>query len=168
MIHDVRPAVMNAIRSGINRRGALTALLAALPFAPLGVEHASATRNQRHGTRSAKSERKRKKKARAGPAGPQGTQGPAGAPGSTGPKAITSALLEREHTCQVAGNTLSSPCSVDCNPGEIAVSGGFEAQGAGIPVFESARTQPPGWKVRVQNLSGQELDVTVLVYCLPT
>jgi hypothetical protein len=57
---------------------------------------------------------------------------------------------------------------VDCNPGEIAVSGGFEAEGAGIAVFESTRTLPPGWKVRVQNLSGQELDVTVLVYCLPT
>jgi hypothetical protein len=64
MIHDMRPAVMNAIRRGINRRGAVTALLAGLPFASLGAEQADATRSQRHGTRSAKSERKRKKKAR--------------------------------------------------------------------------------------------------------
>ena len=86
MIHDMRPAVMHAIRSSMNRRGALAALFAAIPLSPLGGEHAAATRNQRHGKRGAKSEGKSKKKAKAGPPGPQGGQGPAGPQGAEGPQ----------------------------------------------------------------------------------
>jgi hypothetical protein len=175
MIHDMRPAVMNAIRRGINRRGAVTALLAAIPFAPLGVEHASATRNQRHGTRSAKSERKRKKKARAGPAGPQGAQGPAGGrgpagqQGATGPKAITAPLVEHRTQCSLQPSTFPSFCIVSCSAGEIPISGGFEAS-TGVSVIRSFLRFPSAdaWVVAGINTTVQGQSLSAMVYCLPT
>ena len=53
MVHDPRPALTAAIRSGANRRGALAALLGAM--------QADAARSQRHGKRTVQSEGKKKK-----------------------------------------------------------------------------------------------------------
>ena len=168
MIHDMRPAVMDAIRGSMNRRGALAAaLLAATPFACLGVEHASATGKQRHGKRGAKSEGKTKK-AKAGPAGPPGAQGPAGARGPAGPKAITSDLVMHQQTCPVPATNTGTWCFVTCGEGEIVVSGGFAASSEGVSVFESARDGTVGWVAGARNPSGSDGSVTVKVYCLPT
>ena len=175
MIHDMRPAVMDAIRGSMNRRGALAALFAAIPLASLGGEHAAAMRNQRHGKHAAKSEGKSKKKAKAGPPGPQGGQGPAGARGPAGergpegPKAITSHLVMRQNTCNVPVGQ-SSSCSVSCVPGEIVVSGGFETGMQTVIVHMSARDpdDPLAWIVRVYNTGTGVNDLIAMVYCLPT
>ncbi len=66
VILDIHPAVANAIRSGINRRGALGALLGAIPFASLGAEQVDAARSQRQGKsgkqRAAKSEGRKRER----------------------------------------------------------------------------------------------------------
>ena len=175
MVHDIRPAVMNAIRSGINRRGALAALLAAIPFASLGPESTSAARNQRQGNRSAKSEGKKRKKARTGPAGPAGAQGPAGErgpageQGATGPKAITSPLVERRLQCALAPSAFPSFCIVGCGAGEIPISGGFEAT-TGVNVIRSFMRFPSAdaWVVAGMNTTAQGQTLSAMVYCLPT
>ncbi len=171
MIHDMRPAVMDAIRSSMNRRGALAALFAAIPLVPLGGEHASAARNQRHGKRGAKSEG-RKKKAKPGPPGPQGPpggQGPAGARGTEGPKAITAPLTERFAMCAL-GPGEDEICTAPCNDGELAVSGGFAISHTTVIVMESRKTQET-WAVRAINsdedIVKAAVSFTVYVYCLP-
>jgi hypothetical protein len=171
MIPDMRPAVVHAIRSGMNRRGALAALLAAVPLASLGVEHASATRNQPQGKRTAKSERNRKKKARAGPAGPQGAQGPAGArgpageQGATGPKAITSPLVEHQLICRLPVLPWAYYCTVGCGAGETAISGGFESV-QGVVVIHNSMQSPNGWVVGAINTTPQEISLIAKVHCL--
>ena len=98
MVHDMRPAVMNAIRSGINRRGALAALFAAVPFASLNLERPNAVAAQGRRKR-AKTEGKKKEKSSRGPAGPAGAQGPAGLPGT--PRTIT--IVTRTGSAIVGG-----------------------------------------------------------------
>src|SRR5215204_4120848 len=102
MVHDFRPALAAAIRSGANRRGALAALLGAIPLSAVGAAQADAARSQRQGKGAAKREGKKKKGGKAGPPGPQGQQGPQGL---TGPKAITAPLVVHQEGCETGSGS---------------------------------------------------------------
>jgi hypothetical protein len=169
MVHDFRPALAAAIRSGANRRGALAALLGAIPLAAVGALQADAARGQRHGKRAATSEGKKKKKAIPGPAGPQGAQGPAGARGPEGPKAITSTLEQRSQSCPVGTQTGDlAVCVQSCDEGHIAISGGFAtSETGGVFVYESRR-EGNSWVVKAVNTGGFRPGITTFVDCLPT
>jgi hypothetical protein len=178
MVHDVRPAITAAIRSGANRRGALAALLGAIPLAAIGAMQAEAARTQRHGQRAAKSEGKKKKKAIAGPAGPQGPQGPKGDKGDRG-----ATPQVRLHTTQPSGYMARfTPVigTIYCDPGEYAIGGGFITASSSLdkltvlnsfPLTEltapaiSPEARERGWSVRIQLT--EDVDGQFYAYCVP-
>jgi hypothetical protein len=148
MVHDIRPTLAAASRTGIHRRGAMAALLSIITFVSPGAKRISAGDNQRLSkndeNRLVKSERKKKRKKKSGPPGtqgPTGPQGPEGARGPEGPKAISATLIERLSVpCTYQPNE-AGDCIATCNTDELAVSGGFSALDPNMTVYQSRKNR---------------------------
>jgi hypothetical protein len=96
-----------------------------------------------------------------GPGGPAGPQGPPGAPGT--PRSF----VVRTGTPQtIPANGGTQQFQVSCQPGEVAISGGF-AGGLGTVPVESGPSGTPAnqWLLRIVNLGGNDSAVTPSVTC---
>ena len=173
MFHDIRPVLAAASRTGIQRRGAMAALLSVITLVSPAAKRVSAGDNQRLSKSDEKrivnSERKKKKK-KSGPPGaqgPAGPQGPEGARGPEGPKVISATLIERLSIPCTYGPTEAGDCIASCNTDELAVSGGFYAPDPNMIVYQSRKTEET-WVVGARNNSiTLASQVIALVYCLP-
>jgi hypothetical protein len=105
----------------------------------------------------------------AGSQGPTGPTGPTGPPGATGPAGPTKVVVVSKTISGIAPMTGAIDV-VRCDPGSVAMGGGFAASGA-VDVVRSRPNPtsgtPTGWEVEADNPSNTQgsLQVTLYVVC---
>lgn len=88
----------------------------------------------------------------AGGSGPAGAQGPVGPQGPAGPAGSTVYYVATA-TADIPRNSTSSPVAASCDPGNVAVGGGFEVEPPNAWVLSSqpiGSPIPDSWEVAVQ------------------
>lgn len=104
----------------------------------------------------------------AGPAGPAGPQGPTGATGPAGPAgpAGPSWTIHVRSADVTVGGTSAIHTTLDCNPGDIALAWGFDAN---IPqdadVIRAERVDADTWGYTIINVSTTTATVGLSVTC---
>lgn len=116
---------------------------------------------------------KRALKGQRGPAGPQGAPGAAGAAGPQGLQgpagpSLLSEILEYGGATEVpAGEVFEG--SIDCPPGERAVTGGYYVGGSATVYASLATGDRTGWVIAVDNTEGTApAPAEAYVYCAET
>jgi hypothetical protein len=99
-------------------------------------------------------------------AGIPGPPGPGGPPGATGPPGTPRSFIVRTGTPQTITAGGSQQFQVSCQPGEVAVSGGFAGGTGSVPVESGPSGTPANqWLLRIINLGNGPSTVTPSVTC---
>jgi hypothetical protein len=103
-----------------------------------------------------------------GSTGPTGPTGPTGATGATGAAGVgTITTISKAETMEPKSIKVTPPLVATCNSGEVAISGGFDIEGAETKAYLSRRTAAgTGWEVQFEDESENKSPVSTLAYCI--